>query len=124
MGADLCLEYVTIKKSKKPDWKKGLAKIKALEKVWVEEAGDGELDESVFGYPIAVEDAVDELKSDLANLKEAVKNRLRDVTCISVGNYLVYATGGMTWGDDPSDSYSSFTRLNATGVAKACGFDF
>jgi hypothetical protein len=125
MGADLCLEYVTIKQSKRPDWAKGLAKIKALENKYKKDPESFEIDEDTFGPDVDGDDIIDLLKSDFIELKQGVmKLQRRDLTRITVGTYYAYITGGMTWGDDPTDGYGSFARLTAYGITKACGFDF
>ena len=125
MGADLCLEYVTIKKSKKPNWAKGLAVIKTLEKNYKTDPESFEFDEDTFGPEIDGSEVIDLLKSDFIEFKKGVKKlQHRDITRITVGPYYAYITGGMTWGDEPTNLYGSIARLTAYGITKACGFDF
>lgn len=125
MGSDLCLEYVTIKKSKKPDWAKGQAFLKAIEKKFKADPDNFKVDEDTFGPEADGQEVIDLLKSDFIEFRNGIKKlQRRDLTCITVGPYYVYLTGGMTWGDDPTDLYSSFSRLTAYGITKACGFDF
>ena len=125
MGADLCLEYVTIKQSKKPNWAKGTAAIKALEKKYKKDPDAFEVDEYTFGPEMDGSEMIGLLKSDFADLKQGVRTlQHRDLTRITVGPYFAYVTGGMSWGDEPTDLYGSINRLTAYGITKACGFDF
>jgi hypothetical protein len=125
MGADLCLEYVTIKQSKKPNWVKGLAAIKVLEKKYKKDPEEFPVDEDTFGPEVDGAEILDLLKSDFIELKEGIKKlQRRDLTRITVGPYYAYITGGMTWGADPTDLYGSINRLTTYGITKACGFNF
>jgi hypothetical protein len=46
----------------------------------------------------------------------------RDMAGIEVGQYSVLLTGGMSWGDTPTESYDVIRRLEAAGVLRAAGF--
>ena len=125
MGADLCLEYVTIKQSKKPNWAKGLAKIKALEKKYKTNPEEFPVDEDTFGPEADGAEVIDILKSDFIEFKEGIKKlQRRDLTRITVGPYYAYITGGMSWGDEPTNLYGAINRLCAYGITKACEFNF
>jgi hypothetical protein len=124
MGADLCLTYVTIRRDKKPNWDAGQAAINRLDKKWkaaVKRDPDFVPDEDTFGGRDA-EDIISDLKADLSDLKEGVKGLRRDMTTIIVGIWDIYVTGGMSWGDDPTDLYAGLRRLYDAGIIKACGF--
>lgn len=54
----------------------------------------------------AYDKTIDEFISSLSN---------RDVTTVRIGPLLGYATGGMSWGDDPSDTYTEWERFFADG---------
>ena len=106
MGADMCIAYLVKNRKRKLNWKAGERAIKNLkyEKdengVLVATACSG-LDmkqETLIGY--------------LANIEEACKGRRRDADIIEIGGNEVLFTGGMTWGDSPSDLYDAICQLD------------
>jgi hypothetical protein len=62
----------------------------------------------------------------LESLKAAVKDRHREAVVLQYGHLKVLLTGGMSWGDSPSDLYNDMNDLIelAQGrVLEAIGFD-
>lgn len=47
---------------------------------------------------------------------ECAVGSLRDCTIIEVHGIRILITGGMTWGDTPTDSYDAVSALAASGV--------
>ena len=45
-------------------------------------------------------------------LKESTLNDRRDVTFFEFLGYTLYITGGMSWGDAPTDAYTIFEKFN------------
>jgi len=125
MGADLCISLVQIKKRVKPKWKAGMMAINALEKEWKKKYKPDEMmDEGNNIYDSTYPDAVKLLKEDLNDFKDAIADRRRDTVCIEVGIYYLYLTGGMSWGDAPTDMYHPMDRLIEYGITEAMGFEF
>lgn len=126
MGADLIVNFVSIKRGKKINWKRGLKTISRLKNLWYKELKKNPEfvpDEDVFGEgKIDIERAIEILKSDLIDLKAGVLQNRRDMTMISVGPYNIFISGGQTWGDDPTDLFSSLHRLYAFKIPKSMGF--
>lgn len=52
------------------------------------------------------------LLSSIAAVRTAVVNGCRDVTIVYGGaNIILYVTGGLSWGDSPSELYDDFRNL-------------
>ncbi len=70
------------------------------------------------------EQLVDGLEADLCLLELAVEGRRRDVWVGKIGGKRVVLTGGLSWGDVPTDAFEAFNRLVLAGVTRAMGFDW
>jgi hypothetical protein len=111
MGADLCVEVLTWDPKRKLNWKAGKKYIKSLK--YDEDGTTGD-----FGF------TKDELLSHLETIREAAEERVRDSVVMRIAHLNVLLTGGMSWGDDPSNTYRSITNLNdIDGILDAVGFD-
>lgn len=136
MGADLILQDISIReKPTKTFWKK---LEKALDKK-VDAMSDDELKEwdediGAFSGSEDVKDLRIEAHGVIKTTLDNLRSPCRDVTWITLpthifldsesktkstaaeiaakGLYYVYLTGGMSWGDDPCDSYSIFYKFN------------
>lgn len=62
---------------------------------------------TIDGYQTYLYDLVDSLRSCWGG---------RDNTVILLGNRFVFITGGMSWGDSPTDTFNILTRLQAAGI--------
>ncbi|MGH7307087.1 MAG: hypothetical protein ACREK6_00160 [Candidatus Rokuibacteriota bacterium] len=69
-------------------------------------------------------DLVHGLEADLGLLELAVEDRRRDVWVGKIGGKSVLLTGGLSWGDVPTDAFEAFNRLALAGVTRAMGFDW
>lgn len=119
MGADLILQDIIIRqKPTKAFWDK---LEKALDKK-IDKMSEDELkgwdDEVSCGSSDDVEELREEAHSVVTTALSDLRDPCRDVTWISLAIphskdvWYIYLTGGMSWGDDPSDSYSDFYKLN------------
>lgn len=121
MGADMLVAYVTIGAKKKPNFEKGftlIAKLRATHskdwpKEYVDATGDDEIDRITQAGI---------LEGDLKDLMDAYSGCHRHAASITVAGREVILTGGLSWGDVPTDLYSALDRLLLSGAAKACGF--
>jgi hypothetical protein len=102
MGADMLVNLVYHEDGKKLNWKAGHKEIDRLIKVWGDTLPDA------FSW---MEDPKDELHSMLTELQGAVESEHREICQLDFPPYLVYLTGGMSWGDNPSEIYQSFQTL-------------
>lgn len=129
MGADLLIYALTIEHGKSPDfeaatrWIDELSNRKPADWPAVETySWDVELDpeEDPLGW---VAENVARLRSDLNEFRDAMTHGSRELAVILIRNADVYLTGGMSWGETPTELADVFTRLDDSGVAVAAGFD-
>lgn len=108
MGADLLLNYVEIAETKE----KAQAR---LDKLQLTEADLGRFEDCGYYY-FESEEFSPEIENQMrAKLQETLElvysfaegNTPRDVVSLTIdGNRTFLFTGGMSWGDDPSDSFT------------------
>lgn len=67
---------------------------------------------------------VDGLEADLRLLEAAVEGERRDVWIGEIGRKTVVLTGGLSWGDVPTEAFEAFNRLSLAGVTRPMGFDW
>lgn len=125
MGADMILSTAWMKKNQTPDVGKGENLIAKLSKMplkkWPEAWRESNYDATEAGED--PEEHAVQLKEDLDQFTQATVGRgRRDVTWIEVGPYKIYITGGLSWGDPPTDAMMVFDRLDEAGVLDAMGF--
>jgi hypothetical protein len=117
MGADMCfsLFYEPSDMPFKPDWNKGFKAIDSYIKA-------GKI--SHFDY---ISDDPKTLKSalyeKLTNVKNAYENGSRELTELYLSPYKIYVTGGMSWGDAPSDLYTDINDLENIDILIDVGFN-
>ena len=114
MGSDLAIEYIAVKHElsfvncgNEPFWDKlKLALHSRIEAMNFEEVSD-EI-EADLGIPVD--------KANAHKLVDIILSRLqsnpRDIGWIKVGTYTVFLTGGMSYGDSPTDSFDDFQMFN------------
>lgn len=129
MGAEFVLEILEIEKGRKPNWDAGLRKIKALGKIpygeWPREYREcRDLDGAPRSNKRVRASHVSTLKADLADLKLAWANALRTAAKFEICHKNIVVTGGLSWGDSPTEVYDSIKRLISAGITKAMGFDW
>lgn len=113
MGADFCCEILTWDKKRKLNWNAGKKLINSLEY-------DDNQEIDFNGYTTTK----DELLGFLKDIKEASENNRRDTSVLNILNLNMMITGGVTWGDDPSDTYSAISGLNnVNNLFETIGFN-
>jgi hypothetical protein len=125
MGADLILEWLQIDKDKQPDFQAGAKYLEELAKKpmaeWPEDYIARHLGSDLSEYK--PEEEVDTLKATLKHVEGAWETGYRDTSVIEVCHKQLLITGGMSWGDDPTESFADIDRALTSGLSKACGFD-
>jgi hypothetical protein len=101
MGADFIFWAVSLPKNQKPNWKAGERYIDKYEDV----------------------DARSSLRSRLKNFQLAWSNQHRESGFMTICHLEVLVSGGMSWGDTPTDLGNDINDLSDSGVLEACGFD-
>jgi len=120
MGADMCMAYLVWGRGRKPNWAAGERFIKNNLK-YDEENEEGALTVTAASE---LEFTQTQLRGFLNDVRDAYMGRRRDADHIEIGGCEVLLTGGMSWGDDPSDLYRSICNLDDTdgGILEAVGF--
>lgn len=120
MGADMILSAVSISKKKKPDFKKGEALIKKLAMTpvekWPKEFMERYSDETDIGPMVTT------LRESLSELERAWSGHHREAAWMHVCGRKLIVTGGLSWGDSPTELMNDIDNLLNSGVAQACGF--
>ena len=114
MGADLCIEYAVFDEN---------TNFEEKEKELLQAVNDLTVDDlqyirDFYSELSGEEDEVvlDDAKTDFMDyIKEffvGINKGYRDITWITHKGETLFITGGMSWGDDPTDSYNTFRRFN------------
>ncbi len=120
MSADFLLAALVIDSDRRPDFVAGRVAIAKLGSDDVEQPEefldhDPEMSEGMAAIRAA-------LGGDLTNLERAFGGR--EVDLIEVRGATVYITGGMSYGDAPTELFETICRLRAVrGVLSAAGFE-
>jgi hypothetical protein len=121
MGADLLITALVIDQGRTPDFAAAHASIDSVTSDRVELPDefwdhDPETDEGI--------DAIrDELRASLSDLEAALKQS-RELTWLQTRGATVYLTGGLSFGDAPTELFETSSRLWAVPVVlAAAGFE-
>lgn len=121
MGADLCMAYVFHRQGVTPSWEKAWAEIDRLTDDEIRTLGvsieaDWMFDDVNFDAmtPDDVKEVKDTLKSWIQALVESLDHP-RQVSSILIFGWVMYVSGGMSFGDDPTDVFSIWTNVNNLG---------
>ena len=119
MGADMLISLLYLPTGSEPDWPAGEKQIEKLagmpKKKW-----PTELTERCDGKK--ANELVTLLRADLKNVEAAWGGNHREGTSFTIGGHEILVTGGLSWGDMPTELSDSIDRLWSSGVAEACGF--
>ena len=134
MGADLIIATLWIREDAKPDWEKAEAMAKAIRygeegESFPSVASEGAIYDEIQHMPDDEAEArlQEALTDHLQLVRDAVDNYAtedgrRDLTATQFAGWLVYVTGGMSWGDSPGDLFDSISELNQFELLEAAGF--
>ena len=107
MGADFISSTLTWDKNRKLDWDAGFELIKKIAK----ESFDPEFHEDIGEVPVDSNGLYTyaEIKEFLAEIRNIVEGKQynREATIFNVGHLNILITGGMSWGDSPSELYNT-----------------
>jgi hypothetical protein len=121
MGADFTLLSLSWDKNRKLNWSAGFKALKKYCKDPKNLDEDGNLHTS---SDMIVDE--DSLEGCIKSIKSAVEGTCREATCLEYGHLKILVTGGMSWGDDPSDLMGDIYLLMDTNhgeILNAIGFD-
>jgi len=126
MGADLTLAWLIHNKDTFPNWDAGRAKLQELAEIELKTDPNDCYDEDTSLEDIYITDSPE---ITLAEAQESIDylegaDDLRDFSSVTLGHFTMLISGGMSWGDNPTES---FTHLDLVGwlpnqVLEAMGF--
>lgn len=117
MGADMLVAVTAIPMDVEPDWHA------AHLHIWRADAV-AELDAHDIFYDESLEDVQHQLTRDLLELKRYFNGGYhRQFAELYVAGHCLILTGGLSWGDSPTDAYELLDRLTSAGALHAAGFD-
>ena len=98
MGADLCMYILTWDKdsSSKLNWDAGFKAIQDIDEKIIEECSLEKI----------------EYITNLQYLKDSIEDGNSDTACITVGHLNIMATGGMSWGESPTETFNAIANLD------------
>lgn len=124
MGADMCLALAILPKGQKPKFEEARTYIDTVSEADVLAAC---AETSVEDIPYFGGEDMDELreamKSALSSFERAVTDWHREAATLDFGDKVVYASGGLSWGDAPTELYEEIQLLIWTGVMPVAGFE-
>lgn len=127
MGAVFIASAISLPTGKTPDWEAGVRKVEALRTTPVSKWPE-EFREDVLGDTIEEEDASTSpdhhVFSDLLELIDTLKDGSdQEIMELTYPERRIWISGGLSWGDAPTDGYLSIDRLITSGVAAAIGLE-
>lgn len=123
MGADMCVELAVIGEDEEPDFEAARSYIAtAVEKDLMRHSRCDELEDLACGDWETVDELRKALRAALASFEVAVSAWHREATRLHRNGEVIYLTGGLSWGDAPTELYDEMALLHETGVMKAAGF--
>ena len=127
MGADFIYYALTWVKGQKLDWNAGKAYIRKLAKdSYKEEKEEIPEDERdlVVSCNFGINYTVSDLEMYMEDVQYGIGGRRRDCNVCHLGHLEVLLTGGMSWGDSPTDLCGAMQAIwDCEGLAKAIGFN-
>ncbi len=121
MGADLIIAALVIDNQGEPDFKAGHRTIERLGANDIDVLDEFADDDPKT--PEGLERIRAALGEDLDELRWSL-DESREVDWIDVRGATVYLTGGISYGDSPTDLFKTISRLRAAkGVLRAVGFE-
>lgn len=129
MGNDLLIATLAIEADKEPGWEAAFAKVEAMTKADIELLSE-EIENWLGDMPgdedgeIDVEECRERLKDLVSDVQAACSSEHRHLYASEyvVPGWIVYITGGDSWGDSPSEEFDSFNAFLQLGLAEIAGF--
>lgn len=116
MGADFLCFVIGMPIGQEPDWDIDDKQWKEAAETWIERRGEkGETD---------VDDVVKHLKEQVEDVRFAWNGGyVRDAAVFERGHEKLLVTGGLSWGDDPTETFTAIQDLYDSGLIDVLGFD-
>lgn len=114
MGADLCLAWLIHDKDITPNWDAGRAKLQELAEIELKTDPNGCYDEDTSLEDVYMTDGGPEITyAEALESIDYIENAegKRDFSSVTLGHFTMLISGGMSWGDDPTDSFEHLDRI-------------
>ena len=130
MGADMCVTMLSVRIGKEPDWEEGRTWIKTLiDLPWKKWPCTDYVE--LYHEDLDEKDPTDEQKKavieamlkDLETAQDYWTGGSREVSRFDFNCRDLMITGGLSWGDAPTEAYRELDKFTMAGSADACGFD-
>jgi len=115
----MMINYLAIPEDRLPDWSAAHALLRTKTERALDELVPSLLLEADEPTP---EDVRAHLAETMERVESALIERVRDIDILRVPGWIVFASGGPSWGETPSQSFDDFWNLLAAGLAQAAGF--
>ena len=115
MGADLIQSSIVIKKGQNMNatCQRMLKALKKMKKSDCQKFDDYYDQMSGDLAPASIQQIRKEVARTIKYVCNAIKQEYRDVTWMEHKGDMIYTSGGLSWGDAPTDSYTYFALMNA-----------
>jgi hypothetical protein len=121
VGADLLITALVIETGRTPDFETARAAIETVSSSQVE------IPDEFWDHDPYTDAGLDAIRSQLRDSLselEAALQQSRELASFGLRGATVYLTGGMSWGDSPTELFETFSRLWAVpAVLVAAGFE-
>jgi hypothetical protein len=121
MGADLLIAALIIERDRSPDFDAARSAIESVRPDQIE------IPDEFCEHDLETAAGLDAIRCDLQasiGRLEAALQDSRELASFELRGATVYLTGGMSWGDSPTELFETFTRLWAVpAVLAAAGFE-
>jgi hypothetical protein len=118
MGADTFIAALAAPRGASLDWDAAERAIRALGEKELERIADE------LGWEEGDDDVAEQLRAAVQAVREALAGGSRELDVLEFGTWDLFLTGGLSWGDTPSDLFDVFGALQASGLAYAIGFSW
>jgi hypothetical protein len=136
MGVDLAFASLAIRRGHEPDWLSAAQAIQCLDLATIWDTGDdffpwedwlmdGPNVPAAVGVYTSLRAAQRDLRNAAAQVRGAIEGTWPgEVLLIELPAHRVYATGGETVGEPPSELFVPFREFAESGAARAAGFEW
>lgn len=118
MGADMFISALAARRGTSLDWDTAELAIRALDRLELERIADE------LGWDEDDDDVAERLRGAVQAVRKALTGGSRELDVLEFGTWDIYVTGGLSWGDSPTDLFDAFWALDASGLATAIGFSW
>ena len=116
MGEDFIAQILSMEKGKNPKWEKAKKYIESNKKTitekWNQDIGDDKED-------VVAKRLID----DIDRLKDGWKDGNRECIVFEHKGDKLLITGGLSWGDNPTETFGAISDLDEFGILDVLGFE-